>query len=104
MGKEISGWIEKLFEVKIKPRTIEQRARRKNATNVTIEPNPFSNTLHSVEKEILVQAKKIRAEKRKTYAEVRLQKSHTTEKPVQYQTLKNSSNENEITPSVFQIP
>jgi len=36
LGKEISEWIAKFLEVRIKPRTIEQRARRqnKNATNV----------------------------------------------------------------------
>lgn len=37
IGKELSSWVEKLFEAKIPPRTIEQRARRsgeKNATNV----------------------------------------------------------------------
>lgn len=34
IGKEISTWMEKLFEAKIPHRTIEQRARRINATNV----------------------------------------------------------------------
>jgi len=38
IGKDLSKWIVKLFEVRIEPRTIEQRARRadstKDATNV----------------------------------------------------------------------
>jgi hypothetical protein len=41
IGKELSKWIVKLFEVRIEPRTIEQRARRadatKDATNVAKE-------------------------------------------------------------------
>ena len=39
LGKEIAVWIEKLFEVKMKPRTIEKRADRIKedlATNVAI--------------------------------------------------------------------
>jgi len=39
LGKEISDWISKFLEVNIKPRTIEQRARRKNATNVAKNSN-----------------------------------------------------------------
>ena len=48
MGKEIAGWIEKLFEAKISPKTIEKRAQRqqeKVKTNVFIEPNPFNQPL-----------------------------------------------------------
>jgi len=41
IGKDLSVWIEKLFEAKIPPRTLEQRARRiaeKDATNVANHP------------------------------------------------------------------
>jgi len=41
IGKELSAWVEKLFEAKISPRTIEQKARRtQNATNVANSPSP----------------------------------------------------------------
>lgn len=41
LGKEISAWLEKLFEAKVAPRTVEQRARRaENATNVASDPTP----------------------------------------------------------------
>lgn len=34
IGQELSEWVVKYFEVRIKPRTLEQRARRQDATNV----------------------------------------------------------------------
>jgi hypothetical protein len=39
IGKRLAEWIEKLFDAKVKPRTIEQRARRieTSATNVASE-------------------------------------------------------------------
>lgn len=40
IGKDLAVWIEKLFEVKIAPRTIEQRARRQDATNVASTLTP----------------------------------------------------------------
>jgi len=41
IGKEISKWVAKLFEIKIKPRAIAQKARRtkKTVTNVTSDIN-----------------------------------------------------------------
>lgn len=47
IGQELSKWIQKLFETKIQPRTIEQRARRQNATNVAkkIETKPDTSKL-----------------------------------------------------------
>ena len=33
IGKELSDWIAKLFEVRISPRTLESRAYRKNTSN-----------------------------------------------------------------------
>ena len=47
IGKELSGWVEKVFEVTIKPRTIEQRARRIDATNVAKKSQPPENITHS---------------------------------------------------------
>ena len=43
IGKELSGWVEKLFETHIPPRTIEQRARRQNATNVAKKSKTHAN-------------------------------------------------------------
>jgi protein gp37 len=49
IGKELSKWVEKLFEAKIPHRTIEQRARRTgNATNVA---NNNNNNLEEYEEE-----------------------------------------------------
>lgn len=48
IGKELAVWIEKVFEVNIQPRTIEQRARRleaEDATNVAKESNTETNTI-----------------------------------------------------------
>lgn len=48
IGKELAGWVERLFEVKIAPRTIEQRARRiDNATNVAEKSQPTETTTYS---------------------------------------------------------
>jgi hypothetical protein len=44
IGKELSGWVEKLFETYIPPRTIEQRARRQNATNVAKKSETRANS------------------------------------------------------------
>jgi ParB family chromosome partitioning protein len=42
IGKEVAQWLEKLFEVRVLPRTIEQRARRQeNATNVASDLTPL---------------------------------------------------------------
>lgn len=42
IGKEVAQWVEKLFEVRMAPRTIEQRARRQeNATNVANDLAPL---------------------------------------------------------------
>lgn len=39
IGKEVAKWIEKLFQAKVRPETIEERARRiKIATNVATDP------------------------------------------------------------------
>lgn len=41
IGKELSSWVEKLFETSIPARTLEQKARRiENATNVASPPTP----------------------------------------------------------------
>ena len=45
IGKNISEWVAKLFEVKIKPKTIEQRAfrqKQKFTTNVVKNSGPDS--------------------------------------------------------------
>jgi hypothetical protein len=40
IGKELSAWLEKLFEVHISPRTIESRAnRQKNTSNEVKKSN-----------------------------------------------------------------
>jgi phage N-6-adenine-methyltransferase len=44
IGKELAGWVERLFDAKIKPRTIEQRARRtETATNVASAATSSNN-------------------------------------------------------------
>jgi hypothetical protein len=48
IGKELAGWIEKLFEVSIRPNTIQVRAHRMKeniVTNVTKESNTETNTI-----------------------------------------------------------
>lgn len=58
IGKELSTWVAKLFEVKIPNRTIEQRARRIiNATNV-------ASLDTSEKKDIIKAAKEIKKERR----------------------------------------
>lgn len=37
IGKEVAQWIEKLFEAKVRPETIERRALRQRETNVSNE-------------------------------------------------------------------
>jgi hypothetical protein len=57
IGQDLSAWIEKLFEVNIKPRTIEQRVRRieiENATNVAND----STHLNDSEKEEIKEIKR----------------------------------------------
>jgi hypothetical protein len=44
IGQELSKWVVKLFETYIPPRTIEQRARRQDATNVANKSNDAINT------------------------------------------------------------
>jgi len=51
VGKELSDWVAKLFEVRIAPRTIEQRARRKDATNVAKKSNTVTNSAPYVPEE-----------------------------------------------------
>jgi len=54
IGKELSDWIAKLFEVRIPQRTIEQRARRKSATNIAKEsktPETIENTTPEIIKD-----------------------------------------------------
>ncbi len=41
IGKEVAQWIEKLFQAKVRPETIEERARRQRiATNVANDLTP----------------------------------------------------------------
>jgi hypothetical protein len=48
IGKELSKWIEKLFEVTINPRTIERRAERiENTTNVVKKSQPTETIANS---------------------------------------------------------
>jgi hypothetical protein len=44
IGQELSKWVIKLFETYIPARTIEQRARRQDATNVAKKSNVSINT------------------------------------------------------------
>lgn len=45
IGKDLSAWVEKLFETNIPARTIEQKARRvENATNVASAPHPQNHS------------------------------------------------------------
>lgn len=44
LGKEISADIERLFNVKVNPRTLEKRAERARATNVAPAPTPQPST------------------------------------------------------------
>uniref|UniRef100_A0A6M3JHP1 Putative methyltransferase n=1 Tax=viral metagenome TaxID=1070528 RepID=A0A6M3JHP1_9ZZZZ len=71
LGKEIAVWIEKLFEVKMKPQTIEKRAQRVQEdlkTNVFIEPTSKEHIppkfIIGTENEILAKASEIRKEKK----------------------------------------
>src|SRR5665648_201024 len=44
IGKDLSSWVEKLFETSIPARTIEQKARRvETATNVASPPTPTNS-------------------------------------------------------------
>ena len=48
IGKELSKWVEKLFEVTINPRVIERRAERiNNATNVVKKSKPIETVEYS---------------------------------------------------------
>ena len=48
IGKELSKWVEKLFEVTINPRVIERRAERiNNATNVVKKSKPIETIEYS---------------------------------------------------------
>ncbi len=46
IGKDLAKWVEKLFEAKISPRTIEQKARRRaeNATSVASDSTPENDS------------------------------------------------------------
>lgn len=50
IGKELSGWLEKLFDVTIAPNTLTQRAKRiveKNGTNVPEKSQPTEKITNS---------------------------------------------------------
>ena len=50
IGKELSKWVEKLFEVTINPNTLTQRAKRiveKNGTNVPEKSQPVETVTYS---------------------------------------------------------
>ena len=50
IGKELSKWVEKLFEVTISPNTLSQRAKRiveQNGTNVPKESKPIETVEYS---------------------------------------------------------
>jgi len=91
IGKEIASWVERLFEAKIPPRTIEQRARRQKAENATNVANPIKQTLTSVENEILTQASEIRKDRKIKQAETQEQlKGEIIKEPLpdnKYQTI-----------------
>jgi len=67
IGKEIAGWIEKLFEVKVKPTTIEKRAERIRNINF---PTNVGNLTVDLSKEdeqaVLKTARQIKTERRQT--------------------------------------
>ena len=55
IGKEVAKWVERLFEAKVKPKTIMERARRqKLSTNVDTISTPENNTVNGENKEISI--------------------------------------------------
>jgi len=96
IGKELVPWLQKLFEVAIPPRTIEQRARRqKDATFVAIEPNSTETNppkfLVNTQDEILHKASEIRKEKKEKQIQFQQEKrQEIIEQPIpenKYQTI-----------------
>jgi hypothetical protein len=65
IGKEISKWVEKLFEANINPRTIEQRVRRiDDATNVA-EKSQHTETITNSTPSIIENKRPVIIENRK---------------------------------------